>query len=221
MKRFVFVVLFIIFGYSLVYPESGWQGDQASEVKTDTINFDNQLSAADDSVQKALETLDELIGGGSSSNQSLNTTDNVIFNNITSTGKFSGDGSGLTGISAGTGLPEKIEFIIDGQGSTIVTGASGHKAIPYNCTIDYWELVTNVTNGNITLDVKSSNYTNYPVFTSIAASAKPALADINESTDSTLSGWAKVLVKGDRVQTQVDSADINGVAVLTLYVTKN
>ena len=37
----------------------------AERIRTDTDNFDNNLSALDDNVQKALDTLDDLIGGGS------------------------------------------------------------------------------------------------------------------------------------------------------------
>lgn len=39
----------------------------AASVNTDTTNFDNNLSSADDTVQKALETLDELTTGGGGS----------------------------------------------------------------------------------------------------------------------------------------------------------
>lgn len=38
----------------------------AENITTDTTNFDNHLSVADDTVQKALETLDELIAGATS-----------------------------------------------------------------------------------------------------------------------------------------------------------
>jgi hypothetical protein len=40
--------------------ESGWQGEFAADVKTDTVPFVGHLSDADDTVQKALETLDSL-----------------------------------------------------------------------------------------------------------------------------------------------------------------
>lgn len=38
--------------------------DQASDIQTDTSAFDNNLSSADNTVQKALDTLDELIAAG-------------------------------------------------------------------------------------------------------------------------------------------------------------
>ena len=36
----------------------------ASDIETDTTNFDNNLSAADDTIQKALDTIDDLSLGG-------------------------------------------------------------------------------------------------------------------------------------------------------------
>lgn len=43
---------------------TGTDDQTAAEVTTDTTNFDNNLSATDGTVQAALETLDELVGGG-------------------------------------------------------------------------------------------------------------------------------------------------------------
>ncbi|HAG50669.1 MAG TPA: hypothetical protein DCL42_04955, partial [Deltaproteobacteria bacterium] len=60
MKKFIFI-LFLFFPAS-VYAQ-GWQGIDAANVKTDTTAFNNHLSAADDTVQAALETLDELVSG--------------------------------------------------------------------------------------------------------------------------------------------------------------
>lgn len=40
----------------------------AKRIRVDTTNFDNNLSSADNTVQKALETLDEVTGGGGVSN---------------------------------------------------------------------------------------------------------------------------------------------------------
>lgn len=58
----IIVVVLLSSGWSF---NSGWDPGQipASSISSDTTNFDNNLSTADDTVQKALETLDELIGG--------------------------------------------------------------------------------------------------------------------------------------------------------------
>ena len=61
MKKILFLTLVLcLLSFQLVYSESGWQGDWAADIKADVTDFDNNLSSADDTVQKALETLDEL-----------------------------------------------------------------------------------------------------------------------------------------------------------------
>lgn len=47
---------------------SSYQGgvDRASDVRSDTTNFNHNLSASDNTVQKALDTLDDMSGGGGS-----------------------------------------------------------------------------------------------------------------------------------------------------------
>jgi len=41
-----------------------WDSNKGSSVSLDVTNFDNNLSSADNTVQKAMETLDELVAGG-------------------------------------------------------------------------------------------------------------------------------------------------------------
>ncbi len=60
MKRILLSLIFCILLIGNVFAESGWQGDYAADIRTDTTEFDNNLSVLDDTVQKALETLDEL-----------------------------------------------------------------------------------------------------------------------------------------------------------------
>ncbi len=60
MKRILLSLIFSLLLIGNVFAESGWQGDYATDIRTDTTFFDNNLSVLDDTVQKALETLDEL-----------------------------------------------------------------------------------------------------------------------------------------------------------------
>jgi hypothetical protein len=57
--------------YSFVENSGGTDDQTAAEVSTSTSNFDGNLSAADDTVQKALETLDELAGGSGTDDQGI------------------------------------------------------------------------------------------------------------------------------------------------------
>jgi len=62
MKRIMTLFLILI----MATPSWGWPtpGAKAKDVATTTTNFDGNLSAADNTVQKALDTLDELTAGG-------------------------------------------------------------------------------------------------------------------------------------------------------------
>lgn len=61
MKKVLFLGLILcLLSFQTARAESGWQGDHAVDIKTDTLHFDKNLTSADDTVQAALETLDEL-----------------------------------------------------------------------------------------------------------------------------------------------------------------
>lgn len=70
MKKTALILLFLLQscfayaqGFGTLFP------NKASKIKTDTTNFDNNLSSSDDTVQDALDTLDEVAGGGGSGDQ--------------------------------------------------------------------------------------------------------------------------------------------------------
>jgi hypothetical protein len=115
---------------------------------------------------------------------------------------------------------EKIELTINGEGSVIEVAASGHKVVPFNCTITKWEITSN-TSGSIVVDIKKSTYGTFGTWTSIAGTEKPTLSAATKNTDTSLSTWTTSLSAGDRVQCVVESADITGTVIVTLYVTKN
>lgn len=114
---------------------------------------------------------------------------------------------------------DKIEFVIDGHGRVITSGASGHKVVPFSGTITKWEVVSSVS-GSIIVDVKKSTYSGFNTFSSIAGTEKPTITAGTKATDTTLSTWTTSVASGDRIQAVVNSSDIVGAAVLTLYVTK-
>jgi len=68
----VFLILFCNTANADIF---GSSGGTASDTTTDTSNFDNNLSAADDTVQKALDTIDDLsLGSASGSGAPLDAT---------------------------------------------------------------------------------------------------------------------------------------------------
>lgn len=115
---------------------------------------------------------------------------------------------------------DSLSFIIDGNGAVISAGASGSKPVPYNCTITGWEIVSN-TSGSAVVDIKKSTYASWDTFASIAGTEKPTLTIAKKNTDTSLTTWTTTLTAGDRIQAGVSSSDINGVVIVTLYLTKS
>lgn len=88
----------------------------ASDTRTDTTNFDNNLSSADTTVQAALETLDEMSGGGASS-----------FHELTDVDTYVGHGGEYVKVKAGE---DGIEYGTPaGAGTVTGTGTAGKMAI--------------------------------------------------------------------------------------------
>ena len=94
---------------------------------------------------------------------------------------------------------------IDGGVTAISTGSKGFIVVPYACTIKAWTILSNAA-GSIVVDVKKSNYSDFPTTASIAASAKPTLATAQKNTDTTLTGWTTSVSAGDIIEFVVDSA---------------
>jgi hypothetical protein len=81
MRKLFISLLIFIFSTSLVYAQPSASYDTADQISTDTTNFtgDGNLSSADDTVQKALETLDGLTGakGWNIDGSNVYTTDTI------------------------------------------------------------------------------------------------------------------------------------------------
>ena len=108
------------------------------------------------------------------------------------------------------------EGILDGElivtlyegGSVLSTGTKKiYVPIPYNCTIQLVTLLADQS-GSVVVDIWKDTYANFPptVADSITAAAKPTLSGAIKSQDSTLTGWTKILNKGDILEFNIDSA---------------
>lgn len=91
--------------------------------------------------------------------------------------------------------------------------------MPYNATIQNATIVSDLS-GSIVIDVKKSNYADFPSTVSICASTKPTLTSARKSSDSTLTGWTLGISSGDVLEFVVDSASTLTKATLTLKVIK-
>jgi hypothetical protein len=101
----------------------------ASDVVTDTSSFNKNLSSADTTVQKALETLDEMSMGGAETDPVFTASQaaNIDADDITNLGNLSGTntgdqvGDGVTITGSGT---EADPFVSVGGNSTVVSNTA-------------------------------------------------------------------------------------------------
>ena len=179
---------------------------KGEDVRVDTSEFSGLLNATDNTVQKALEKIDSTASSGLSDAPADGTT----------YGRKDGSWS-VVGTST---LPDKIEFIIDSNGSTIAAGASGTKTVPFACTVTGWQ-ITSSASGSAVVDVLRDTYAGFPSgFATIAGSEKPTLSSAVKNQDTSLSTWTTSLAAGDRIRVSVDSANITGVVVVTIFLTR-
>lgn len=112
---------------------------------------------------------------------------------------------------------DTIQFIIDGGSSTITTGVKGDIMIPFNCTVQSWDIVAD-TSGSIVVDVWKDTYANFPptVAGTVTGSEKPTLSSAQKNQDLSLSGWTTSFTRGDWLRYNVDSA--SGVSRVTVVI---
>jgi hypothetical protein len=98
-----------------------------------------------------------------------------------------------------------IEFVIDGNGDPITTGAKGVLKVPFACTITESELEAD-TASNTTVTIKKRAFGGGAA-SSIVAAALPTLSGGTEAKDSTLSGWTTSVAAGDKLYWEVTTND--------------
>jgi len=92
---------------------------------------------------------------------------------------------------------DTIQFIIDGGGSVITSGVKGDILVPFNCQIEGWDLVADIS-GSITIDIWQDTYANFPptvADTIVNTGTKPALSSAIKNTSSALTNWTTTLTK--------------------------
>jgi len=170
MRKLLFAIgLLLIPG--LCYASSNLVTDQASDISTDTTNFNKNLSSADTTVQKALETLDNMAGGGSSDHASLS---HLAYADSGHTG-FQPAGSYLTSLSGA---------VLTDQSTPQTIGATGARltklwATDITCT----NAIAGSITGNaatVTVANEASDTTCFPLF------AVDATGSLEPKTVSTL-----------------------------------
>jgi hypothetical protein len=131
-------------------------------------------------------------------------------------------GSGTDRVKTfGEHIEASIVYVIDGGGSAITTGQKGHLEVPFNCTVNAWTIMADVS-GSIVVDIWKTNYASFPpaVGNTIAGTEKPTLSSQQKNQDLSLTSFSTSLSKGDILAFNVDSASTVTRVVICFRVTK-
>ena len=129
---------------------------------------------------------------------------NIIF----TTPPTSGDTVYVVGLSTTADLTRTINFVVDAGSAPMSSGVKGDMTLDVTGKIIGWTLIAD-QEGQVQFDIKKSDYTNFPNFSSICGSERPQLGDITTGVEgrinrnTTISSWSPTLNSGDILQFEI------------------
>jgi len=107
------------------------------------------------------------------------------------------------GGGGGQTAEDTLGFFIDNTPDDVSTGAKGYKQIPYDCQFTEWSVFAGET-GSIQVDVKKSNYSTYPTFTTVVGGDYPTLSSQIKNRNTGITAWTG-LSAGDLYEFTINS----------------
>lgn len=99
-------------------------------------------------------------------------------------------------------LTRSINYVVDNGSSPMTTGSKGYLTIDVTGTIESWILVSD-SPGNLIVDIKKSDFANFPNTVSICGGDYPKLEGSNKNSNINLSAWQKTFDAGDIIEYEV------------------
>ncbi len=129
-------------------------------------------------------------------------------------------------LAATSGAEHGVSWIDDDFGMSIqigngveviTTGVKGYIEIPFDCELEAYRLVGDVS-GSMVIDLWKDTFANFPPTggDSICGTTKPNLSSEQRKENTSLIGWTKTWSKGDWLAVNVDSAATVKQATLSL-----
>ena len=124
--------------------------------------------------------------------------DFVISNNniIFTTPPDIGDDLFIIALATTADLTRTINYVIDSGSISMLSGNKGSVTLDVSGIIESLVILSD-QQGDLILDIKKSNYTNFPTFTSIVGGVYPQMSNSRKIRDDDLVGWDTTLVAGD------------------------
>lgn len=119
-------------------------------------------------------------------------TDNIIFTVAPSPG----DDVFILALATTADLTRTINYVIDSGSISMIAGNKGSVTIDVSGVIESLVILSD-QEGDLTLDIKKSNYSTFPTFSSIVGGVYPQMTSSRKVRDDNLNNWDKSLVAGD------------------------
>lgn len=119
----------------------------------------------------------------------------------------------------------EIPILFDGGGSAIAAGQTIFIKVPFDCSLDAWEILADQA-GTIDIDIQGSTFANYPTAVSILPAAPDGTEPIiggggaAKKTDVCSSWQVTTLAKGDILVFVINSCAMITRALISLKVTR-
>jgi hypothetical protein len=119
-------------------------------------------------------------------------TNNIIF----TVAPNPGDDVFIIALATTADLTRTINYIVDSGSIAMIAGNKG------SVTLDVSGILENIVilsdqEGDLVLDIKKSNYSTFPTFSSIVGGTYVQMTNARKVRDDTLSGWTTTIVAGD------------------------
>lgn len=118
--------------------------------------------------------------------------DNIIF----SIPPVLGDDVFIIALATTADLTRTINYVVDSGSFMMISGNKGSVTLDVSGIIESMTILSD-QQGDLILDIKKSNYTNFPNFTSIVGGIFPKLENSRKMRDDDLDGWDTTLIAGD------------------------
>lgn len=107
-----------------------------------------------------------------------------------------GDDVFIIALATTADLTRSINYVIDSGSITMLPGNKGSVTLDVSGIIESLVILSD-QQGDLTIDIKKSNYSTFPTFSSIVGGVYPQMSNDRKVRDDNLSGWDTSIVAGD------------------------
>lgn len=119
-------------------------------------------------------------------------TDNIIF----TVPPNPGDDVFIVALATTADLTRTINYVIDSGSISMIAGNKGSVTLDVSGVLESLVILSD-QQGDLILDIKKSNYNNFPTFTSIVGETYPQMSNSRKIRDDELNSWDTSIVSGD------------------------